>query len=85
MKCEICEENLAILRCPICNRNICENCFDKENNLCLICKELLCYICRKRLSISVCAICGKPICRIDSVRFGLMRICKNCLNTYKQI
>ena len=80
--CEICETNIATHTCRICGANVCDNCFDKENNVCKVCADALCQICKKNLSTRACNICGRLVCEDCSIKDGEATICIEC---YKKV
>ncbi|MEZ0318904.1 MAG: hypothetical protein ABWK05_02785 [Pyrobaculum sp.] len=79
MYCQICGFEVATKRCPRCGRLVCEH--DWAGGICAACEDTLCKLCRTNYSISTCMICGAPVCENCSVRRGLGRVCKKCINT----
>lgn len=79
VKCYICGFEEAEYKCPRCGRWVCQH--DWAGRHCAACEATLCRICGERFSISTCVKCGRPVCERCSVRRGLFRICKYCLES----
>uniref|UniRef100_A0A7J3QG37 Kazal-like domain-containing protein n=1 Tax=Ignisphaera aggregans TaxID=334771 RepID=A0A7J3QG37_9CREN len=78
--CEVCGESLSVVRCPICNRYVCEKHFNAYNKRCAVCEESICDICNDALSISRCNICGRKVCHKCSIEIDeVRRICFYCI------
>jgi hypothetical protein len=82
--CDICGKKKASYKCKICNRNVCEDDFYKEEGICKICAISLCQICKTRLSVTYCQYCGRLVCTEDSIQLdNVRRICIDCYNKKK--
>ncbi|WP_084019843.1 hypothetical protein [Vulcanisaeta thermophila] len=78
MRCQVCDELEAHHKCRVCGRVVCDLDFNKELNVCRVCEATLCQVCRSRLAVGHCVNCARTVCRVDSVRFGLGRLCIEC-------
>ncbi|MCD6368588.1 MAG: hypothetical protein J7L38_02180 [Thermoproteales archaeon] len=77
--CEICGREVEEPRvCMICGRKVCEDEFDSEKNICLVCLETLCQRCGTWLSIAICNSCGRHVCEACSVKVGAGYLCLEC-------
>ena len=77
--CEICHIREARYVCRLCGRRVCEEHFDKEKDLCVICSSSLCELCGVRLAVTYCPVCGRLICYEDSVQVdNVRRVCREC-------
>ncbi len=84
--CEVCGKRLAIHKCGICGRNVCEKHFDKRKGICSVCSDLMCQVCGKRLSVDACIVCGRLICRSCSVELQPgIRVCTPCYENLPEV
>ncbi|AWR99992.1 hypothetical protein DFR87_10205 [Metallosphaera hakonensis JCM 8857 = DSM 7519] len=78
LKCEICEDRLALHTCSVCGRSVCD--FHFNEGVCAVCEMSMCEVCGKNLSIGYCELCGSLVCdRCVGVSNGSRRICKKCI------
>ncbi len=78
-KCEVCSTRSPELKCPVCGRLVCRECFDKERNMCVICTQTICELCGKRLAIDTCLLCGRRVCHNCMIELDFARrFCKEC-------
>lgn len=78
-KCEICGKKERKNKCRICGREVCNDCYNKEKGMCIVCSETLCEICKRRNAVERCQICGKLVCPDCMVRIDKSRVvCRDC-------
>uniref|UniRef100_A0A7J3Y0L3 B box-type domain-containing protein n=1 Tax=Thermogladius calderae TaxID=1200300 RepID=A0A7J3Y0L3_9CREN len=77
--CEICGLNPAVVKCPVCGRFVCEDDFDYEKNMCLVCSNTRCEICGKKPSIGYCRVCGRVGCEDCLIEeTPVSYVCREC-------
>ncbi len=81
--CEICGARPASRRCPLCGRYVCDEDWDSERGVCILCSSSLCQVCGRRLAIATCAVCGRLVCEECSVQVTpVVRLCRECYRKY---
>ena len=68
--CKICDRNLTLITCPLCQVNGCETCLDSHQTSCSVMKELHFHMCKAHRDQQVCCYCQQ--CS--------ELICTNCQN-----
>jgi hypothetical protein len=78
--CEICGEKINALPvyCKVCGAQVCQQCTDEEEGVCLNCMEARCQICGEYLASRACNICGTLVCEDHGLKVDESTICDNC-------
>ncbi|MCI4461369.1 MAG: hypothetical protein JHC12_00185 [Thermogladius sp.] len=77
--CEICGLNRAVVKCPVCGRFVCEDDFDSEKNMCLVCSSTMCEICGEKPGIGYCRVCGRVGCEDCLIEeTPVSYVCREC-------
>ena len=82
--CEICgSKELLESRCKMCGAQVCEECMDTAEGICLNCHEARCYICSDYLASRACNLCGKLVCEDHGIKKDESTICDECRKKYR--
>jgi hypothetical protein len=81
--CLVCRQREATNLCPICGRSVCEEDFDPQLGVCVLCRDSLCAFCGKRLAVASCEVCGRTVCDECGVQVTpVVWLCPECSEKY---